>query len=158
MHDDALASIPRAITGLIYQQRSLPSARQFVHSYFLSRQIDLQGMLKFVEPKKALLEMVRKFGREKPVSRYVSQLFALQYPSSYLLDCSKRQVVSPTLPFTLWPFFLAQTSLARAVVVPSRWPNTASVYFTISYFVSDYPSRLLKMHCTVYTSPAHPTT
>ncbi|KAL9713704.1 54S ribosomal protein L3 mitochondrial [Leucoagaricus gongylophorus] len=73
MHDDALASIPRAITGLIYQQRSLPSARQFVHSYFLSRQIDLQGMLKFVEPKKALLEMVRKFGREKPVSRLLKE-------------------------------------------------------------------------------------
>ena len=78
MHDDALASVPRAITGLIYQQRSLLSARQFVHSYFLSRQVDLQGMIKFVDPKDSLLEMVRKFGRERPVSRYVFQLPALQ--------------------------------------------------------------------------------
>ncbi|KXN86632.1 54S ribosomal protein L3, mitochondrial [Leucoagaricus sp. SymC.cos] len=73
MHGDALASIPRAITGLIYQRRSLPSARQFVHSYFLSRQIDLQSMIKFVDPKKALLEMVQKFGREKPVSRLLKE-------------------------------------------------------------------------------------
>lgn len=71
MHDDALASVPRAITGLLYQQRSLLSARQFVHSYFLSRHVDLQGMLKFVDPKDSLLEMVRKFGRERPVSRCV---------------------------------------------------------------------------------------
>jgi large subunit ribosomal protein L44 len=73
MHGDALASVPRAITGLIYQHRSLPSARQFVHSYFLSRQIDLQGMIKFVDPKKTLLEMVQKFDREKPVSRLLKE-------------------------------------------------------------------------------------
>ncbi|KAF9453517.1 60S ribosomal protein L3 [Macrolepiota fuliginosa MF-IS2] len=73
MHSDALASVPRAITALIYQHRSLPSARQFVHSYFLTRKIDIQSMLKFVDPKKALLEMVHKFGREKPVSRLLKE-------------------------------------------------------------------------------------
>lgn len=127
MHDDALASIPRAITGLIYQQRSLPSARQFVHSYFLSRQIDLQGMLKFVDPKNSLLEVVRKFGRERPVSRYVSQLLALQHSPSHLPDCSKRQAGFPILRYTLSASFLVQTSLARAMVAPSKWPSTASV-------------------------------
>jgi len=73
LHTDALASVPRALTALVYQQRSLFSARKFVHSYFLSRQIDLRGMLKFLDPKKALLEMVKKFDREKPKSRYASQ-------------------------------------------------------------------------------------
>lgn len=126
MHDDALASVPRAIAGLIYQQRSLLSARQYVHSYFLSRQVDLQGMIKFVDPKDSLLEMVRKFGRERPVSRYV--LSALQDPPSHLPDYSKRRVASPILPFTLSASFLVRTSLARAMVAPSRWPSTASVY------------------------------
>ncbi|KAF9071343.1 hypothetical protein BDP27DRAFT_1219232 [Rhodocollybia butyracea] len=61
LHSDALASIPRALTALVYNQRSLPSARKFVHSYFLSREVDLRGMIKFLDPKKALLEMVKKF-------------------------------------------------------------------------------------------------
>ena len=70
LYDDALASIPRSLTGLIYQKCSLPSAKQFVHAYFLSRQVDIRSMLKFVEPKRALLEMVRKYNRESPKSRY----------------------------------------------------------------------------------------
>ncbi|EDR14110.1 mitochondrial 54S ribosomal protein YmL3 [Laccaria bicolor S238N-H82] len=73
LHTDALASVPRALTALVYQQRSLFSARKFVHSYFLSRQIDLRGMLKFLDPKKALLEMVKKFDREKPKSRLLKE-------------------------------------------------------------------------------------
>ncbi|GLB41897.1 putative double-stranded RNA binding motif containing protein [Lyophyllum shimeji] len=72
-HSDALASIPRSITALIYQKRSLPSARQFVHSYFLSREVDLRSMIKFRDPKKALLEMVDKFERERPKSRLLKE-------------------------------------------------------------------------------------
>ncbi|KAJ6621350.1 ribonuclease III domain-containing protein [Mycena sp. CBHHK59/15] len=70
---DALASIPRALTALLYQHRSLPSARQFVHSYFLSREVDLRSMIKFVDPKKALAEMVRKFQRDPPKSRLLKE-------------------------------------------------------------------------------------
>ncbi|KAJ6493688.1 ribonuclease III domain-containing protein [Mycena vitilis] len=70
---DALASIPRALTALIYQHRSLPSARQFVHSYFLSREVDVRAMIKFVDPKKALKEMVAKFGRDPPKSRLLKE-------------------------------------------------------------------------------------
>ncbi|TFK32790.1 ribonuclease III domain-containing protein [Crucibulum laeve] len=73
LHSDAMASIPRSIAALIYQRRSLLSARQFVHSYFLSRQVDLRAMLKFSNPKKALLEMVDKFGRERPKSRLLKE-------------------------------------------------------------------------------------
>ncbi|KAF7356698.1 60S ribosomal protein L3 [Mycena venus] len=64
---------PRALTALIYQHRSLPSARQFVHSYFLSREVDIRSMIKFVDPKKALKEMVTKFGREPPKSRLLKE-------------------------------------------------------------------------------------
>ncbi|KAJ8095268.1 54S ribosomal protein L3 mitochondrial [Marasmius tenuissimus] len=73
LRSDALASIPRALTALVYQKRSLPSARQFVHSYFLNRDVDIRGMIKFLDPKKALLEMVEKFGRERPKSRLLKE-------------------------------------------------------------------------------------
>lgn len=79
MHPDALASVPRSIAALIYKNRSLSFARKFVHAYFLSRRMDLQNLIKFIDPKKTLLEMVLKFGREKPVSRYVSLLFSPVY-------------------------------------------------------------------------------
>ncbi|KAJ7583147.1 hypothetical protein C8J56DRAFT_953182 [Mycena floridula] len=73
LHSDALASIPRALTALIYQRKSLTAAREFVERYFLSRQVDFASMLKFRDPKTALLEMVDKFGREKPKSRLLKE-------------------------------------------------------------------------------------
>ncbi|KAH9479579.1 54S ribosomal protein L3, mitochondrial [Psilocybe cubensis] len=73
LHSEALASIPRSITGLLYKQRSLLAAREFVHSYFLTREIDIRAMLKFYNPKKALLEMVKKYQREPPKSRLLKE-------------------------------------------------------------------------------------
>ncbi|KAF8909413.1 60S ribosomal protein L3 [Gymnopilus junonius] len=73
LHADALASIPRSLTGLIYKSRSLRLAREFVHSYFLSREIDIRGMLKFYNPKKSLMEMVQKYQREPPKSRLLKE-------------------------------------------------------------------------------------
>ncbi|EEB92229.1 hypothetical protein MPER_09293, partial [Moniliophthora perniciosa FA553] len=58
LHSDALTSIPRALTAFVYRKRSLPSGRAI--------QVDIRGMLKFLDPKKALLEMVEKYGRERP--------------------------------------------------------------------------------------------
>jgi large subunit ribosomal protein L44 len=62
----------RSLVALIYQRRSLSSAREFAHQFFLSREVDLRKMLKFRDPKVALTETVAKFGREKPISRCVS--------------------------------------------------------------------------------------
>ncbi|KAF8636422.1 hypothetical protein AX17_003604 [Amanita inopinata Kibby_2008] len=73
LRTDALSSIPRALTALVYQERSILSARQFVHSYFLSREVDLRGMIKFTNPKKALMDMVKKFQREPPKSRLLAE-------------------------------------------------------------------------------------
>jgi len=73
LHSDALSSIPHALTALACRERSILSARQFVHSYFLSREIDLRGMIKFNNPKKALLEMVNKFHRSPPKSRLLAE-------------------------------------------------------------------------------------
>ena len=72
LHHDALSSIPRSLVALIYQRRSLFSARKFAHQFFLSREVDLRKMLKFRDPKVALAETVAKFGREKPISRCAS--------------------------------------------------------------------------------------
>jgi len=73
LYHDALSSIMRSLVGLIYQRRSLSSARQFAHQFLLSREVDLRKMLKFRDPKVALTETVAKFGREKPISRCASQ-------------------------------------------------------------------------------------
>lgn len=69
LHADALASVPRALTALVYQYRSLRSARRFVEKFFFSREVDLRGMIKFRDPKQTLLETVAKYGRERPISR-----------------------------------------------------------------------------------------
>ena len=71
LHHDALSSIPRSLVALIYQRSSFSSARKFAHQFFLGREVDLRKMLKFRDPKVALIETVTKFGREKPVSRYL---------------------------------------------------------------------------------------
>ena len=73
LHHDALSSIPRSLVALIYQRSSFTSARKFAHQFFLGREVDLRKMLKFRDPKVALTETVAKFGREKPVSRYLWQ-------------------------------------------------------------------------------------
>ena len=74
LHDDVLASVPRALVALVYQHGSLLAARRFVHKFFLSRDIDLRNMIKIRDPKVTLQETVQKFGRERPVSRSVSCL------------------------------------------------------------------------------------
>ncbi|KAF8475343.1 hypothetical protein DFH94DRAFT_635655 [Russula ochroleuca] len=73
LHYDALSSITRSLVALIYQRRSLSSARKFAHQFFLGREVDLRKMLKFRDPKVALTETVAKFGREIPVSRLLKE-------------------------------------------------------------------------------------
>ncbi|EGN96600.1 hypothetical protein SERLA73DRAFT_93122 [Serpula lacrymans var. lacrymans S7.3] len=73
LHSDALASIPRALTAMVYQERSLSSARKFAQSFFLSRDVDLRSMIKFRDPKRALTETVVKFNRDRPKSRLLKE-------------------------------------------------------------------------------------
>ena len=87
LHADALASVPRALTALVYQYRSLRSARRFVEKFFLSREVDLRAMIKFRDPKQTLLATVEKFGRERPVSRYVFCLWSVR--GAYFLASSE---------------------------------------------------------------------
>ncbi|KAH9839867.1 60S ribosomal protein L3 [Rhodofomes roseus] len=73
LHPDALSSVPRALTGLVYKNRSLLSARKFVQRFFLSREVDLRSMIKFRDPRLALMYTVQKFGRELPKSRLLKE-------------------------------------------------------------------------------------
>lgn len=70
---DALASVPRALTALIYHHRSLAVARKFAHTFFLSRMVDLRSFIKFRDPKLALSFTVEQFGRERPISRLLRE-------------------------------------------------------------------------------------
>ncbi|KAL5537041.1 MRPL3 [Sanghuangporus sanghuang] len=70
---EALATVPRALTALVYQKRSLPLARKFAHSYFLHRELDLRPLIKFRDPKMALARTVSKFQRERPLSRLLKE-------------------------------------------------------------------------------------
>ncbi|EKM49961.1 uncharacterized protein PHACADRAFT_188343 [Phanerochaete carnosa HHB-10118-sp] len=73
LHADAISSVPRALTALVYQNHGLLSARRFVQRFFLSREVDLRNMIKFRDPKVALQETVAKFGRERPISRLLRE-------------------------------------------------------------------------------------
>ncbi|KAI0704302.1 ribonuclease III domain-containing protein [Cytidiella melzeri] len=73
LHTDALSSVPRALTALVYQHTSLPSARRFAQKFFFSREVDLRSMIKFRDPKLALKITVEKFGRERPISRLLKE-------------------------------------------------------------------------------------
>ncbi|KZT56954.1 hypothetical protein CALCODRAFT_524158 [Calocera cornea HHB12733] len=73
IHQDALMTIPRALVGLIYQLNSVGEARKFAEAFFLSRQVDLRTLLKFVNPKLSLVDVLIKFGWDKPVTRLLSE-------------------------------------------------------------------------------------
>ncbi|KAF8329726.1 ribonuclease III domain-containing protein [Cantharellus anzutake] len=70
---NALASFSRALVALLAHHASLAHARDFTHVHFLSRSVDLEPLLKFRAPKTALTETVAKFGRERPISRLLSE-------------------------------------------------------------------------------------
>ncbi|EJD48304.1 ribonuclease III [Auricularia subglabra TFB-10046 SS5] len=85
LHDDALASVPRALAALVYTQRALPTARKFVHAFFLARTIDLRSLIKFRDPKLALSITVDKVGRERPVSRLLKETGRLSNSPTFVV-------------------------------------------------------------------------
>ncbi|CAE7204451.1 unnamed protein product [Rhizoctonia solani] len=74
-HDDALASVARAIVGLVYHSSgsSIEEARNFVHAHFLNRELDIRPLLKYNDPKLALIHTVQKYQREPPISRLLQE-------------------------------------------------------------------------------------
>ncbi|KAB5594882.1 60S ribosomal protein l3 [Ceratobasidium theobromae] len=74
-HEDAMASVARAVVGLVYHAHgsSIDEARKFVHAHFLSREFDMRALLKFGDPKLMLIHTTRKYQREPPVSRLLQE-------------------------------------------------------------------------------------
>ncbi|KZV98796.1 ribonuclease III [Exidia glandulosa HHB12029] len=83
--EDALSTIPRALTAMVYTQRALPTARKFVHAFFLARTVDLRSLIKFRDPKLALSITVDKFGRERPISRLLKETGRLSNSPTFVV-------------------------------------------------------------------------
>jgi len=71
--DDALASIPRSIIAVLYQDKSIDAARRFFNDHFISREFDMRSLLRFRDPKLSLAKTVSQFKREPPKSRLLSE-------------------------------------------------------------------------------------
>lgn len=73
-------------------------------------------MLKFPDPKKSLLEMVKKFDREPPRSRSVLHFIkSLHYSSVFSLDCSKKRADFQIPLFLSLVSFLGMTSWVKVL-------------------------------------------
>ncbi|EIW72611.1 hypothetical protein TREMEDRAFT_70764 [Tremella mesenterica DSM 1558] len=58
--EDVVADTVRAFVGLIYQEKGIHSAREFVHAHFLSRHLDMTTVFTFKHPKHMLASVVAK--------------------------------------------------------------------------------------------------
>ncbi|KDN38695.1 ribonuclease III [Tilletiaria anomala UBC 951] len=70
---DARSSSVKALIGLIYQENGIDAVKDLLHTRFLSRTVDLAGMLKFEDPKRVLSNTCLKYGRERPQSRMIAE-------------------------------------------------------------------------------------
>ncbi|TXT13197.1 hypothetical protein VHUM_01598 [Vanrija humicola] len=57
---EAVASVVRALVGLIYQEQGIHAAREFVHAHFLSRHVDMSTVMNIRHPKHVLSTVVSK--------------------------------------------------------------------------------------------------
>ncbi|KAF9512100.1 hypothetical protein BS47DRAFT_1345898 [Hydnum rufescens UP504] len=65
--------LPRSVIALLARHSSLADARNFTHTHFLSRIVDLEHLLNFRAPKVVLVETAAKFGMERPISRLIAE-------------------------------------------------------------------------------------
>lgn len=70
---DVAAQSVRALVSVVFQELGIAAARNFIHSHFLSRKLDLTDLLKFKDPKRVLSETCRKYNRPSPQSRMIAE-------------------------------------------------------------------------------------
>lgn len=70
---DVAADSMRALIAVIFQEQGLSSARSFVTSHFLNRSLNLSSLLKFNDPKHALVSTCAKYGKQAPQSRMIAE-------------------------------------------------------------------------------------
>ncbi|KDN50692.1 hypothetical protein RSAG8_01190, partial [Rhizoctonia solani AG-8 WAC10335] len=171
-HDDALASVARAIVGLVYHSNgsSIEEARKIVHAHFLNRELDIRPLLKYKDPKLALIHTTRKYQREPPISR--------------LLQESGRQTNSPTFIVGIFSgedklgegfgsslkmaeYRAAENAMHRLYL--TRQPMSDSMLPTTTFLstnpptndspgsqeIPDYPFRLLELSAAPSASNSH---
>ncbi|GES75508.1 ribonuclease III [Rhizophagus clarus] len=64
-----MAQTVQAIVGALYLDKGPNSAQKFVKDYLLSRDLDIQQLYDVKTPKKDLSALMRRLGREPPISR-----------------------------------------------------------------------------------------
>ncbi|GAA95238.1 uncharacterized protein L969DRAFT_101491 [Mixia osmundae IAM 14324] len=73
LFEEALANAAKAIVGAVFQEHGFERTRAFVQSHFFSRKADLASLLKFPDPRQALVATMRKYGRERPLTRILKE-------------------------------------------------------------------------------------
>jgi large subunit ribosomal protein L44 len=63
----------RALFALVLSMNGLPALRKQLHSLILSRQLPLEQLLKFTDPKRVLSQTCAKYSLEPPVSRLIAE-------------------------------------------------------------------------------------
>lgn len=77
LYEDAMASVSRALVGLVYTSSGMEATREFVKANWLSRKADVGQLLKFTNPFVVLKYTLAKYNREAPVARYVIFIHSL---------------------------------------------------------------------------------
>ncbi|KAK7539442.1 mitochondrial 54S ribosomal protein mL44 [Phyllosticta citribraziliensis] len=72
-HDMACSRFVRAVVGAIYVHAGREAARDFVHSHFLSRQLDIASLFDFRTPTRDLSKLCAREGFESPVARLLGE-------------------------------------------------------------------------------------
>ena len=62
-----------ALIGGVLHEKGAKAAREFVHKYLLSNELDVPMMLKFKNAKRMLTALIRRQGGELPESRIISE-------------------------------------------------------------------------------------
>ncbi|KAK7518175.1 mitochondrial 54S ribosomal protein mL44, partial [Phyllosticta citriasiana] len=72
-HDMACSGFVRAVVGAVYVHAGRKAARDFVHSHFLSRQLDVATLFDFRTPTRDLSKLCAREGFESPVARLLGE-------------------------------------------------------------------------------------
>lgn len=70
---DVAAQSVRALVAVMFQELGMAATRGFIHSYLLSRRLDLALLLKFHDPKRVLSATCKKYGKPVPQSRMIAE-------------------------------------------------------------------------------------
>ncbi|ORZ33573.1 ribonuclease III domain-containing protein [Catenaria anguillulae PL171] len=68
-----VAKVTKALIGAIYHDKGAVAARKFIHASLLSKDLDMAALLDLKEPKRLLSALLKRQGKERPVSRMLHE-------------------------------------------------------------------------------------